>query len=106
MCEANKSKQIPSEIWDVCLMLLQILDKSLHLEFCVAQSCGIRPVLGHLEDFSKEFKLLLQAAEEHISGNLVDEVLRADDIICVPWHAADGWLHAINSCITRFSTYM
>ncbi|KAF5196227.1 nucleoporin, partial [Thalictrum thalictroides] len=65
LCETNKSKQIPPEIRDVCLLLLQILDKSLHLEFCVAQSCGIRPVLGRLEDFSKGFKLLLLVAEEH-----------------------------------------
>ncbi|KAF9619942.1 hypothetical protein IFM89_010558 [Coptis chinensis] len=69
LCQTNKSKQMQCEIQDFCFLMLQMLEKSLYLEFCVAQSCscGIRPVLGHVEDFSKEFKILVQVAEEHTS---------------------------------------
>lgn len=65
LCEINKSKQVQPEIQDICFLMLQIMEKSLFLEFCVAQSCGIRPVLGRIEDFSKEFKMLVQVAEGH-----------------------------------------
>lgn len=59
LCEARKSKQVPSEIQDVCIMLLHITEMALYLEFCVSQICGIRPVLGRVEDFSKEIRLLI-----------------------------------------------
>ncbi|KAL0383983.1 UNVERIFIED_CONTAM: hypothetical protein Sradi_2792600 [Sesamum radiatum] len=60
LCEANKMKQLAPEIQEVCLLLLQITVMALYLEFCVIQICGIRPVLGHVETFSKEFRLLVR----------------------------------------------
>ncbi|XP_008788374.2 uncharacterized protein LOC103706141 isoform X1 [Phoenix dactylifera] len=65
VCEANQSKPILPETESVCLLMLQILEKSLYLELCVSQSCGIRPVLGRIEDFSKGIKLLMRVAEQH-----------------------------------------
>ncbi|KAG4385084.1 hypothetical protein AAZX31_12G023600 [Glycine max] len=64
LCEANKLKVSP-ETQDVCNLLLQILEMALHLELCVLQICGIRPVLGRVEDFSKEAKSLFSALEGH-----------------------------------------
>lgn len=60
LCEANKLKQVQSEMQAVCILLLQITEMALYLEFCVSQICGIRPVLGRVEDFSKELKLLMR----------------------------------------------
>lgn len=60
LCEANKSEQINSKIQNVCCLLLQIMEMSLYLELCVLQICGIRPVLGRVEDFSKELKSLIK----------------------------------------------
>ncbi|KAK1321643.1 hypothetical protein QJS10_CPA03g02213 [Acorus calamus] len=65
VCAANKSKTIQHETQDVCVLLLQILEMSLYIEFCVSQICGIRPVSGRIEDFSKEIKQLMQATEGH-----------------------------------------
>ncbi|KAK6916684.1 hypothetical protein RJ641_019545 [Dillenia turbinata] len=65
LCEANESKEMPPEVQDVCLLLLQIMDQSLYLELCVSQICGLRPVLGRVEDFSKEAKLFFKATEGH-----------------------------------------
>lgn len=36
------------------------MEMALYLELCVLQICGIRPVLGRVEDFSKEVKLLMK----------------------------------------------
>lgn len=66
LCEANKSKQLTPEIKGVCILLVQITEKCLYLEFCVSQVCGIRPVMGRIEDFSKEVKLLFRATKEHV----------------------------------------
>ncbi|XP_076958420.1 uncharacterized protein LOC143634144 [Bidens hawaiensis] len=63
LCETNK---MTSEIRSVCILLLQIVEKSLYLEFCVSQVCGIRPVMGRIEDFSKEIKLLFAATTGHV----------------------------------------
>ncbi|KAK3028660.1 hypothetical protein RJ639_037840 [Escallonia herrerae] len=63
LCEGNISKQVSSEVQGVCLLLLQITEMALYLEFCVSQICGIRPVLGRVEDFSKELKQMIRAAE-------------------------------------------
>lgn len=65
ICDANKIKLIQPEIQSLCLLLLQIMEMSLYLELCVSQICGIRPVLGHVEGFSKEVKLLIKATEKH-----------------------------------------
>lgn len=65
LCEANKLKQVPSEMQGVCTLLLQITEMALYLEFCVSQICGIRPVLGRVEDFSKEVKLLMRGTNCH-----------------------------------------
>ncbi|CAH9056682.1 unnamed protein product [Cuscuta europaea] len=66
VCEANKLKQVSSEVQGVCVLLLLITIMALYLEFCVIQICGMRPVLGHVEDFSKEIKLLIRATEGHV----------------------------------------
>lgn len=60
LCEANRLKQLTPEIEGVCVLLLQITEKCLYLEFCVSQVCGIRPVMGRTEDFSKELKQLFR----------------------------------------------
>lgn len=60
LCETNKLKQINPEIQSVCLLMLQIMEMALNLEQCVLQICGIRPVLGRVDDFSKEAKVLLR----------------------------------------------
>ncbi|KAK4375118.1 hypothetical protein RND71_005795 [Anisodus tanguticus] len=91
LCEANKLKQVASEIQGVCILLLQITVMALYLEFCVVQICGMRPVHGRVEDFSKEFHALAKAMEGHAflkeSMNSVKqmvsfaypELLQADD---------------------------
>lgn len=60
LCEANKLKQIPKEVQSTCCLLLQIMEMALYLELCVLQICGMRPVLGRVEDFSKEVKKLMR----------------------------------------------
>ncbi|KAJ6692836.1 NUCLEOPORIN NUP188-like protein [Salix purpurea] len=65
LCGSSKSKHMNPEIKSVCLLLLQIMEMALYLELYVLQICGIRPVLGRVEDFSKELKLLLKAMEGH-----------------------------------------
>ncbi|XP_034903355.1 uncharacterized protein [Populus alba] len=58
LCGSNKSRYINSEIQSVCLLLPPIMEIALYLEFCVLQICGRSPVLGRVEEFSKEVKLL------------------------------------------------
>ncbi|KAL9238373.1 hypothetical protein vseg_012803 [Gypsophila vaccaria] len=65
ICEAGKSKSIHADAQDVCLLMLKLLEMSLHLEFCVSQICGIRPVMGRVEEFSKQMRLLVRATEGH-----------------------------------------
>lgn len=60
LCEARKTQQVPSELQSICILLLQITEMALYLEFCVSQVCGIRPVLGRVEDFSKEIRLFIK----------------------------------------------
>lgn len=63
VCEANKSKQIQPDAQGACLLLLKILEMALYLELCVSHICGIRPVLGRVEEFSKEMRSLVKATE-------------------------------------------
>lgn len=65
LCEGKKLKQISHRVQYVCILLLQMMEMALYLELCVLQICGIRPVLGRVEDFSKEAKLLIKATEGH-----------------------------------------
>nr|XP_011457925.1 PREDICTED: uncharacterized protein LOC101300415 [Fragaria vesca subsp. vesca] len=65
VCEANRVKEIQIEVQSICCLLLQIMEMAMYLELCVHQICGIRPVLGRVEDFSKEVKLLIKATETH-----------------------------------------
>jgi nuclear pore complex protein Nup188 len=58
--EANGSSTLIPETEKVCQLLLVTLETSLYMELCVSQSCGIRPVLGRLEDFCKGMKAMLQ----------------------------------------------
>lgn len=60
LSEANKMKQVAPEVQEVCLLLLQVTVMSLYLEYSVIQICGIRPVLGRVETFSKELRLLIR----------------------------------------------
>lgn len=60
VCETNKSKQIQPDTQSVCLLLLNIVEMALYLEHCVSQICGIRPVLGRVEDFSKQMRYLVR----------------------------------------------
>lgn len=71
LCEANRLKQINSEIQRVCLMLLQTMEMGLYLELCVLQICGIRPVLGRVDDFSKEIKLLMKGNDPTIFETII-----------------------------------
>lgn len=63
VCEANKSKQIQPDTQAVCLLLLKIVEMALYLEHCVSQICGIRRVMGRVEDFSKQMRFLVRATE-------------------------------------------
>lgn len=60
LCEANKMKQVSAQIQGVFVLLLHMTEMALYLEYCVSQICGIRPVLGHVEDFSKGIKSLMK----------------------------------------------
>ncbi|XP_031379573.1 uncharacterized protein LOC116194815 isoform X2 [Punica granatum] len=63
LCEASKAKQMNPETCSICILLLHILEMALHLELCVLHICGIRPVLGRVEDFSKQVKPFVKAIE-------------------------------------------
>ncbi|XP_021775850.1 uncharacterized protein LOC110739698 isoform X1 [Chenopodium quinoa] len=63
VCESNRSKQIQPDTQAVCLLLLKIVEMALYLEHCVSQICGIRPVMGRVEDFSKQMRFLVRATE-------------------------------------------
>ncbi|XP_074329282.1 uncharacterized protein LOC141666927 isoform X2 [Apium graveolens] len=63
LCESRKTQQVPSELQSICILLLQITEMALYLEFCVSQVCGIKPVLRRMEDFSKEIRLFLKVTE-------------------------------------------
>ncbi|KAL5561138.1 hypothetical protein UlMin_030885 [Ulmus minor] len=65
LCEANKLKQVHKEVQSTCCLLLRIIEMALYLELCVVQICGVRPVLGRVEDFSKEVKKLIRTTEGH-----------------------------------------
>ncbi|GAB2245772.1 hypothetical protein Droror1_Dr00001265 [Drosera rotundifolia] len=65
ICGASKSRQMTRENQSLCLLLLQAAEMSLYLELCVSQICGIRTVLGRVEDFSKEIKSFFRATEGH-----------------------------------------
>ncbi|XP_058213125.1 uncharacterized protein LOC131325082 isoform X1 [Rhododendron vialii] len=64
-CEANKTKQVSAQIQGIFVLLLHTTEMALYLEYCVSQICEIRPVLGHVEDFSKGIKSLMKATEGH-----------------------------------------
>lgn len=59
LCD-TETKHIDIDAQNVCCLLLQIMEMTLYLEHCVVQICGIRPVLGRVEGFSKDVKLLLK----------------------------------------------
>ncbi|KAF8083077.1 hypothetical protein N665_0792s0007 [Sinapis alba] len=58
-------REVPNEVKKLCLLLLQITEKSLYLELCVVQVCRIHQVFGRVDNFSKDFKKLVKAAEVH-----------------------------------------
>lgn len=43
------------------------MEMALYLELCVLQICGMRPVLGRVEDFSKEVKKLMRGNDLFIA---------------------------------------
>ncbi|WZZ77036.1 hypothetical protein YC2023_088406 [Brassica napus] len=57
-------KEVPNEVKKLCLLLLQITEKSLYLELCVVQVCRIHQVFGRVDNFSKDFKKLVKGAAE------------------------------------------
>ncbi|EPS65107.1 hypothetical protein M569_09666, partial [Genlisea aurea] len=59
----KKSEDLSPEKREVCLLLSHVTVMALHLELCVIQICGIRPVLGRLELLSKELKPFFKATE-------------------------------------------
>lgn len=59
LCD-TEAKPIDIDVQNFCRLLLQIMEMTLYLEHCVVQICGIRTVLGRVEDFSREVKLLLK----------------------------------------------
>ncbi|KAG0493669.1 hypothetical protein HPP92_004663 [Vanilla planifolia] len=65
VCEASKSSTMSTEAESVCLLMLQILEKSFYLEFFVMQSCDIRPVLGRVDDISREIRSLIKEVKQH-----------------------------------------
>ncbi|KAL0536080.1 hypothetical protein IC582_025012 [Cucumis melo] len=64
LCD-TEAKPIDIDVQNFCRLLLQIMEMTLYLEHCVVQICGIRTVLGRVEDFSREVKLLLKCVEGH-----------------------------------------
>uniref|UniRef100_A0A0A0LM91 Uncharacterized protein n=2 Tax=Cucumis sativus TaxID=3659 RepID=A0A0A0LM91_CUCSA len=64
LCD-TEAKHIDIDVQNFCRLLLQIMEMTLYLEHCVVQICGIRTVLGRVEDFSREVKLLLKGVEGH-----------------------------------------
>jgi len=80
VCEANRSKQMQQETQDVCRLLFRILEMTLYLEFCVSQICGLRPVLGRVEDFSKALRAL-------VIGKISCLLLSISDLLCIVYSA-------------------
>ncbi|CAL9124572.1 unnamed protein product [Musa textilis] len=76
LCKSSKPNSIEPETESVCRLLLQILERSLYLELCVSQTCGIRPVLGRVEDFTKDIKGLIHVVEQHANFNQALKSLR------------------------------
>ncbi|URE36595.1 mRNA transport [Musa troglodytarum] len=76
LCKSSKPNSIEPETESVCCLLLQILERSLYLELCVSQTCGIRPVLGRVEDFTKDIKGLIHVVEQHANFNQALKSLR------------------------------
>ncbi|KAL6854344.1 hypothetical protein ACP4OV_019247 [Aristida adscensionis] len=70
--EVNGPTTVNPETERVCHLLLLILEASLYMELCVSQSCGIRPVLGRLEDFSKAIKAMLQGT----TASVIDAIIQ------------------------------
>ncbi|VVB09622.1 unnamed protein product [Arabis nemorensis] len=65
LCDNYRSKEVPDEVNKLCLLLLQMTEMSLYLELCVVQVCRIHPVFGRVDNFSKDLKKLVKAAEVH-----------------------------------------
>ncbi|EEC66579.1 hypothetical protein OsI_32774 [Oryza sativa Indica Group] len=88
--EANVSTALNTETQRVCQLLLVILETSLYMELCVSQSCGIRPVMGRFEDFSKGIKAMVHASEKHSSFKPLVRWNGSSHIIV---DVAPDWLH-------------
>ncbi|XP_060667351.1 uncharacterized protein LOC132799469 isoform X2 [Ziziphus jujuba] len=98
LCEANKLKHIPKQVQNICCLLLQILEMALYLELCVLQICGITPVLGRVDDFSKAVKQLIGATEGHAFPKRVNEVLETYNIVCLSQIVTDRGVDVRNLC--------
>ncbi|CAN0910123.1 hypothetical protein LINGRAHAP2_LOCUS26122 [Linum grandiflorum] len=64
ICDICDKKTVDPEVQSISLILIQILEMALYLELSVLQICGIRPVLGRIDDFSKGAKMLFKVMEE------------------------------------------
>ncbi|KAL1190225.1 hypothetical protein V5N11_016615 [Cardamine amara subsp. amara] len=65
LCDNYRSEEVPDEAKKLCLLLLKTTEMSLYLELCVVQVCRIHPVFGRVDNFSKDLKKLVKAAEAH-----------------------------------------
>jgi nuclear pore complex protein Nup188 len=66
----------------VCSLLVQVLDRSLYLELCVSYMCGVRPVLGRVEDFSREIKPMMHGMQQYETSYFVQLGFRLSAGIC------------------------
>ncbi|KAJ7540471.1 hypothetical protein O6H91_10G016600 [Diphasiastrum complanatum] len=62
ICSAGGDK-MAKEVHHVCYLLLGILEKTLYLEACLFHIYGICPLSLRSDDFSREYKALLTAAQ-------------------------------------------
>ncbi|CAN1259549.1 Nucleoporin NUP188, partial [Linum perenne] len=63
ICDICATNAADHELQSISLILIQILEMALYLELSVLQICGIRPVLGRVDDFSKGAKQLFKVME-------------------------------------------
>ncbi|KAG0574974.1 hypothetical protein KC19_VG307200 [Ceratodon purpureus] len=62
---ARDGKAVQGAVKDVCLLLLNILEKSLYLGVSVSRSCGLNHHPVRADDFGKEYRALLSASQSH-----------------------------------------
>ncbi|XP_010446392.1 PREDICTED: uncharacterized protein LOC104729180 isoform X1 [Camelina sativa] len=84
LCDNYRSKEVPDEVKKLCLLLIQTTEMSLYLELCVVQVCRIHPVFGRVDNFSKDLKKLVKAAEVHAYLELSMDSLKKIAVFLYP----------------------